>query len=226
MQDPLKASQLSASSISSIKCTPVVFWIAKALLLRLSRTQEVLEHILSSLSNELSGPANARGFGTLLAPDEILSKEHGAITRLLARQKVFNLCVPRIAADFRTADNFAKPNYLIALSGILKYVPTEVIMSDITTLLPLLLQSLDLPDQGVKAATIESLLTISQESPEAVEAHVGTLTNRLLRSAGNPKENIAVCLPERNSEYGPETDRDSRKFDIMHYDACRLSPER
>lgn len=190
MQDPYRAAQLDAEP--SMDATPVSFWIAKALLLRLARIQDVLEHILSMLPDEIHGSASARGFGTLLASDEIVSKKHGAVIRLLSKQRVFGICAPRIAAEFKAAKPAAKPNYLIALSGILKDVPTDVMMMEIGTLLPLLLQTLDLPDQEVKAATIESLVVISQESPGAVEGHVSMLVNRLLQSAADPKKNIVV----------------------------------
>ncbi|KAL9593710.1 MAG: hypothetical protein Q9219_007426, partial [cf. Caloplaca sp. 3 TL-2023] len=192
LQNPLGASQLRTDDASSTDWVPVVFWIAKALLLRLSRTEEVLAHVLGLLANTIYGSASAQGFGVLLAPDEILSKQHGAVIRLLAKQKVFSICVPSIAGDFKFAESFTKTNYLTALTGILKYVPTDIMMMEVTTLLPLLLQSLDLPAQEVKAATIESLLIVGQESPEAIEAHVGTLANRLLQCAADTKGNTHV----------------------------------
>ncbi|KAL8849891.1 MAG: hypothetical protein Q9221_005157 [Calogaya cf. arnoldii] len=190
MYNPYQAARLLPAT--SVDVTPIVFWIAKALLLRLSHTQEVLDYVLGFLSDKLCGARSARGFALLLAPDEIISKTYGANIRLLAKHKAFSICAPRIAADFRAAEASVKPNYLIALSGILKDVPTEVTMTEIATLLPLLLQSLDLPDQEVKAATIESLATISLESPGAVEGHMSSLVNRLLQAASKPKENIVI----------------------------------
>ncbi|KAK3167110.1 hypothetical protein OEA41_010235 [Lepraria neglecta] len=184
-------SGLLETTTLSENAVRVVFWEAKGLVLRLAHADEVLERLLSLLSNPECGLASARGFGLLLAPDEILSKENGASIRLLAKQKAFNTCVPTIAQDFRKADTAIKPNYLIALSGILKHMPTEVIMSEIDTILPLLLQSLDLEDSDVKAATIQSLTIISQESPKAVEGHMGSFVTRLLKSASNPKVNTA-----------------------------------
>ncbi len=74
-------------------------------------------------------------------------------------------------------------------------VPTNIMMMELGPLLPLLLQSLDLPDQEVKAATIESLVTISQQSPAAVEGHMSMLINRLLLCAADPKENTVVRGP-------------------------------
>lgn len=165
---------------NSIRTT---FWISKSLVLRLAQTEKVLDRLLALLSIPNHGLHCARGFGLLLAPDEALSKENGAQIRLLAKQRVFNFCVPKIAKGFRAADTSLKSNYLIALSGILKYVPTDILMTEIETLLPLLLQSLDLNDQEVKAATIESIIVISQESPSAIEGHISSLINRLLKSA-------------------------------------------
>lgn len=172
----------------------VILWISKGLVLRLASTNMVLENLMTQLSHPLRGHGIARGFSILLAPDEIVSKENGASIRLLAKQKVFHLCIPRIASDFRQVDISMKPNYLIALSGILKFAPTEVIVSDLDTLLPLLLQSLDLEDGEVKAATIETLAVISRESPAAVEGHISSIVSRLLKAASDSKRNAPVSL--------------------------------
>ncbi|KAI4289605.1 MAG: hypothetical protein L6R35_001139 [Caloplaca aegaea] len=188
MQNPSRIAQPNAGP--AMGAIPVVFWIAKAMVLRLSSSQEILDHVLSLLPDERCGSASARGFGTLLASDELVSKEHGAVIRLLFKQRVFGICSTRIAADFRVANATAKPNYLVALSGILKHVPTEIMMTEINALVPLLLQSLDLPDQEVKAATIESLVGISQQSPGAIEGHMSMLVGRLLQAAADPEDNI------------------------------------
>lgn len=181
--DLLESATLSENAVR------VVFWISKGLILRLSNVDEVLERLLALLFDSSRSFASARGFGLLLAPDEILCKENGATVRLLAKQKVFNVCVPIISEHFRNGDAAVKPNLLVALSGILKYMPTEVIIPEIDALLPLLLQSLDLEDSNVKAATIQSLAVVSQKSPQAIEGHVGSLVTRLLKSAGTPKLN-------------------------------------
>ena len=182
-------SSLQETTTLSENAVRVIFWEAKGLILRHAHAEEVLSRLLSLLSSPSYGLPGARGFGLLLAPDEILSKENGANIRLLAKQKVFNVCIPTIAKDFGNAETSVKPNYLIGLSGILKYSSVEVIMQDLDTLLPLLLQSLDLDDSDVKAATIQSLTIISQESPKAVEAHIGSLVTRLLKSASDAKTN-------------------------------------
>ena len=172
----------------------VIFWIAKALVLRLVSTEKLLDYLIKLLSDAKTGVAAARGFGLLLAPDELMCKENGAIVRLLYKQKVFNICIPAIATALPIADAALKPNYLIALSGIMKHVSTDILMQEVDRLLPLLLQSLDLIDQDVKAASIEILTVISQESPRAIEEHVSSLIKRLLNATTNPKINRPVSL--------------------------------
>lgn len=204
--------------------TPVVFWIAKAMLLRLSSIQEILDRVLSLLSDGRRGSASARGFGTLLASDELVSKTHGAVIRLLSKQRVFGICSSRIATEFRVAKAPAKPNYLVALSGLLKHVPTDIMMMEIDTLIPLLLQSLDLPDQELKAATIESLVGISQESPGAIEGHMSMLVGRLLQAAADPQENMVVRAAHPRCLQISCTDCKCRESATTRYDAYRFSP--
>ena len=191
-QDLHYATDVLYSLISSLtgatnleNAVRVIFWISKALVLRIPNIDEVCRRLLGLLSGQSYGLASARGLGLILAPDEVLTKENGANIRLLAKQRVFNISVPAIAQDFSSAETPFKPNYLIALSGILKYIPTGIITQEIDTLLPLLLQSLDLEDLDVKAATIQSLTVISRESPKAVEGHFSSLITRLLKAASN-----------------------------------------
>ncbi len=66
-------------------------------------------------------------------------------------------------------------------------------MPEIETLFPLLLQSLDLQDPDVRAATIENLMIVSQENPEAVEGHISSLVSRLLKATAETKVNAPVC---------------------------------
>ena len=162
-----------------------IFWMAKALVLQMQGLEELLESLLALLSNPC-GAEVAQGFALLISPDEVFAKENGANIRLLAKQKIFHICVPRLEEGFRSAGSTLRANYLVALSGILKHVPTSVLMPESQTLLPMLLQSLELPHPDVKAATIESLTTISQEDAAAVEGHLDSLVTRLLRSAVDP----------------------------------------
>ena len=160
--------------------------------MRSSAIDHIIKHLIKLLANSKYGTEAAHGFVILLAPDNILTRENGATMRFLAPQQVFSLSVPAIGKRFYSAESFVKSNYLVALSGIIKYVDNRVMLSNISALLPMLLQSLDLKDQDVKAATIETLTVVCQESPEVLEEHIPSLINRLVTAAADLQTNDPV----------------------------------
>lgn len=206
--DVLKAveEEPSKASLNQIRA---IFWLSKALILRLApSTPKVLDALLSLLTSPSSEvrSSSARGFSLLLSPDEVLSAANGATIRLLCKQRVFTTLVPMIADRFRelnTRDDASfsenalskseqKSTYLTALSGILSNssIPSSILLPEIPRLLPLLLQSLDLDDQTgglglVRAATLETLFVMIRENASAITeaGHIDSLVTRLLRTA-------------------------------------------
>ena len=170
----------------------VLFWLNKPLLLRTSPLSiDYTSFLLDYLKDAKHGRQIARAFSIMLADDELLSKPNYAVIRLLHKQRLFTYCLPKIADGFQAASTAIKPNYLIALSSILRHVPSAVITPSLDTLLPLLLQSLDLDDPDVKAATIDTLSVTMTESPQAIASHISSVITRLLSAAksaasGNP----------------------------------------
>jgi len=173
----------------------LTFVLIKPLVLRLApRTNQYLIDLLNLL-DERKYPKQvslkaAVGFSTILAHDDVLSKTNDAQIRLLAPQRVFQTLTPLIAEKFRASQSsFEKENYLVALSGILATVPSEIVMPELPTLLPLLLQSLDITDQVVKIATLETLAVVITNNPGALDesGHIPALVKRLLSVASVPK---------------------------------------
>jgi DNA repair/transcription protein MET18/MMS19 len=186
----LDKEQIAQAAASRIVRT--IFTISKALILRLSpNTNAILGDLMSLLDpSKYPAPvtrAAASSFSGLLAPDAVLSKPNGAQIRLLAPQKVFQTLTPLISAGFKSSPQggVAKEQYLTALSGVIASVPSDIIVPELPTLLPLLLQSLDLSDQRVKAATLETFAVVIARSPAALEdsGHVPSLVKRLLKTA-------------------------------------------
>ncbi|OJD17068.1 hypothetical protein AJ78_02816 [Emergomyces pasteurianus Ep9510] len=200
-------SSTSMSILTSFKtltsCTiRTIIWISKALILRLApSTTEVLNSLLALLSSSDAHTSTtaARGFALLLSPDDVLSSTNGATIRLLSKQRVFSTLIPLISKHVRDlntgtaaaseAPPHAKQAYLTALSGILSTIPSTLVMPELPTLLPLLLQSLDLTDelsQPVKAGTLEKLAVIIRDNGVSVINEVGyidDLVKRLLKTA-------------------------------------------
>lgn len=180
-----------------------VFWLSKALVLRLApSTTDILKTLLSLLlsSDEVTSTTAARGFAVLLSDDEILSPTNGANIRLLSKQRIFTTVIPLISDRIRqvnvagnnnntTTPSHIKPAHLTALSGILSTIPPPLVMPELPTLLPLLLQSLDLQtadSQPVRAATLETLAVIIRDNGVPVIdecGHVQSLVTRLLNTA-------------------------------------------
>ncbi|KAF4228180.1 hypothetical protein CNMCM6805_002298 [Aspergillus fumigatiaffinis] len=183
----------------------MIFWLSKALILRLAPTStEILTSLLSLLSSpdEMTSTTAARGFAILLKDDDVLSADNGANIRLLAKQRVFTTLTPlisnrirevNVAGDDSSTPAHIKPAHLTALSGILSTISPSLVMPELPTLLPLLLQSLDLQtadSQAVRAATLETLAVIIRDNGVAVIeecGHVQSLVTRLLKTAAyNP----------------------------------------
>lgn len=207
--DLLAKCHESLASTGKLIWVRLVFIIAKALILRLApNSNAILADLVSLLhsstisSNEETAISTnspdlletskvaAYGFRTLLSEDEILSTANHAQIRLLAPQRIFQILIPLIASRFKQSSSpVEKENCLIALSGVISTVPSELVMSEFSSLLPLLLQSLDLHQESVKTATLETLAVVIARNPSALEAsgHVPALVKRLLSTATIPK---------------------------------------
>ena len=185
----LNGSNLSENAVRA------VFWISKSLLLRSYEQEAIVTRLVELLAHSKLCSEAARGCELLFAPDSFLSKENGANIRLLARQKAFCIFVPLLASELRKAAPETKSNYLIALSGVLKHIEMDIFMPEVQTILPILLQCLDLSDQEAKASTIGTLAVISQETPVALEEHISGLVNRLIKVATDSTANDVVSTP-------------------------------
>lgn len=180
----------------------IIFACLRGILLRNSPSLATLyPHVLSFLSHPKYGATVAHGFSTLLQPDDLLTKQNHCQISGLHKQKSFALLVPNITSAFRDATPETKPNYLIALSGVLLWMPFEIVMEEVAQLVPLLLQSLDLKGEDlVKEAAIGTLTSALIEKPTLIEEHAGSLISRLLtnsvvnKQAGTPPKVRAAAL--------------------------------
>lgn len=163
----------------------IIFACLRGIVLRSSPLLGTLyPSLLSLLSHPQYGSVVAQGFQTLLQPDDLLSKPNHCQILGLHKQKTFALLVPSITAAFKAADAATKPNYLIALSGALRWMPFGIIVEDVGQLVTLLLQSLDLDGSyAVKEAALATITSTLREKPQVLEEHAGSLISRLLANA-------------------------------------------
>ncbi|KAK5127079.1 hypothetical protein LTR85_008439 [Meristemomyces frigidus] len=200
MQATLEASNIEVGALLSGTPAPqaigAAFAVVKGLLIQGKSgalATRYLQALLELLASE--GKDVGRHFATLLAPDDILSKENHCLVSGLYKQKIFNQAVPFMIEAVRTADTSIKPNYLIALSGILRWLPYSVIEPSLQSLIAPLLQTLDLNEPGeqeVKASALIIFESLLMHDPTVVAEHTASLVTRLLNSTTGPANNASV----------------------------------
>jgi DNA repair/transcription protein MET18/MMS19 len=196
VQTTLQNAGIDIDSLLNSSASPqtirVAFAVAKGLLIQGKSgalTTRYLEALLQLPST--STKPIARHFTTLLAPDDILTKENHCLISGLYKQKLFGQAVPELTSALRTADAAKKANYLIALSGILRWLPYSIIQPSLPSLVPALLQTLDLTDAAdveVKASALMVFESVLMHNPDAVAEHTASFITRLLASTSAAKD--------------------------------------
>ena len=223
---------LNNPSPSSTAAVHVAHAITKGLIIQ-GKSPKIatayLQGLLELLGDLDNGPASARGFASLLAPDDTLAKENHCIISGLYKQKVYSQIYTAIANAVKVADSVAKQNYLAALSGILRWLPYSLIQPSLPTITPLLLQSLDTGDQtyhGLKAATLITVESVLMHDPSAVSGHAASLITRLLNGTSAPSNLPEVrtgslkCLKLLPTQLKRETVMPYRKEVVKRLLAC------
>ncbi|KAI7529303.1 hypothetical protein KC331_g15289, partial [Hortaea werneckii] len=236
MQATLEASGIEVQTLLSNNPTPqatqVAFAIVKALLIQ-GKTGKLATQYLQVLLDLLATceKETAHRFAILLAPDEILVKENHCLVSGLYKQKVFNQTVPSLTENVRLCGGANAPgpsstsegevgkpnkksNYLIALSGILRWLPYSVLEPALGSLIPPLLQTLDLStsstsspssshqlaeESEVKRSALVIFESVLMHDPRLLEEHVSSLVGRLLgcSNSANPASSTGAGTKAR-----------------------------
>ena len=191
----LAPSKLTATNLR------IAFAILRAVLLRIDpNLSTILPTYLSLLSDPTHGPLAAHLFSTLLAPDDLLTKENHCVIYALHKQRFFSLVVPSLATSVRADDPQTTTNTLTALSGTLQHTPYALLRSSLPILTAPLLRSLASgSSNAVKAATVSTFSRVVLEDPAAVEEHVGSLVERLLDIATSSNTTSPSPYPTMSS---------------------------
>jgi DNA repair/transcription protein MET18/MMS19 len=194
MRKALEDSNIEVEGLLGADYTPpavsVAFAVVKALIIQGkcgALTYKYIRLLLQTLPT--ADKAFARRFAGLLAPDDILTKENHCVVSGLYKQRIFSQTVPPMVESVRSAEPAVKPNYLIALSGILRWLPYSIMESSLASLVSPLLQSLDLnetSDQEVKYSTLTIFESLLMHDPPTAAEHSASLITRLLNSTSAP----------------------------------------
>uniref|UniRef100_A0A8D0GZM9 MMS19 nucleotide excision repair protein n=1 Tax=Sphenodon punctatus TaxID=8508 RepID=A0A8D0GZM9_SPHPU len=173
----------------------LLLWVTKALLLRYHPlSARLTDKLLALLGDVALGPAVGDGFSLLMADSpDVLCKSCHADVRLMFRQRFFTESVPRLVKGFHAAAPDAKANYLKGLSHVLSHLPKPVLVTELPTLLSLLLEALSCPDCVVQLSTLRCLQPLLHDAPDVMSLHVDTLVSKFLSLTESPAMVIRIA---------------------------------
>ncbi|XP_070846035.1 MMS19 nucleotide excision repair protein homolog isoform X2 [Chaetodon trifascialis] len=184
----------SVSSSVRTQAFTLMIWVAKALLLRYHPLSTALTDKLFSLLDDTDlGPMAADGFLLLMSDSaDVLNRACHADVRIMYRQRFFSENSAKLVQGFNAAPQEKKPNYLKALSNIVNKLPKQVQVTELPSLLSLLLEALSCPDRGVQLSTLSCLEPVLMDPPPALIQQLEALVNRLLALTSSPDMNVRI----------------------------------
>ncbi|XP_057236410.1 MMS19 nucleotide excision repair protein homolog isoform X2 [Malurus melanocephalus] len=173
----------------------LLLWVTKALVLRYHPLSSCLtDKLLGLLSDTELGPAAADGFSLLMAESpDVLHKGCHADVRIMFRQRFFTDNVPKLVQGFHGAGPDVKANYLKGLSHVLNHLPKPVLVTELPTLLSLLLEALSCSDRVVQLSTLSCLHPLLLEAPQIMSLHVDTLVTKFLNLTSSPTMAVRIA---------------------------------
>ncbi|NWZ67858.1 MMS19 protein, partial [Acrocephalus arundinaceus] len=179
----------------SLVLTVLPAQVTKALVLRYHPLSSCLtDKLLGLLGDTELGPAAADGFSLLMAESpDVLHKGCHADVRIMFRQRFFTDNVPKLVQGFHEAGPDVKANYLKGLSHVLNHLPKPVLVTELPTLLSLLLEALSCSDRVVQLSTLSCLHPLLLEAPQVMSLHVDTLVTKFLNLTSSPTMAVRIA---------------------------------
>lgn len=153
----------------------LLVWVVKAYLIRNdSLAFDILPFLLGLLNSEdvSVGNSTAKLMELLVAEDGLISgpPQSGCVVRRIYKQRFFVAVLEPLISGFEgssgnggnreTGMPSSKVNHLVALAGILRWMPSSIITPHISRFFKLLLQSLTVNDGRVREASINTITAV------------------------------------------------------------------
>lgn len=190
---------LSTDPKQQEKAVSMMFACAVAMLMKLDQgALEILRILIEAVGQEgEKARIVARGFIHLLPDSDVLCKENFATIRKLYKHRGFEFCRQMLVGKYtkyQTSGSPIRDNYLVAILGILKNCPRQILESlpedQLDAFLPIILQSLTnraitqqsnvASAESVKSVPVSMLNFLMSARTAAVSEHLHTLVGGLL----------------------------------------------
>ncbi|XP_067657510.1 MMS19 nucleotide excision repair protein homolog [Haliotis asinina] len=175
--------ELSPPSPSRERALIIWVWLSKALVLRGHFKANIfIEKLISFLDDPDLGLTAANGFLTIVSDNEdVMTSEMSANVQLFYRQKLFIQNVTVLTDKFQSADKDKKPCYLMAISHLLRFLPKQVLLAEVKTLMPIMMQSLSCAETDLLTSTLTKVTELTSDAPEIISKYIDTLVPQLLK---------------------------------------------
>ncbi|KAI0642252.1 ARM repeat-containing protein [Trametes meyenii] len=193
-------------------------WLTKALLVRgHAAAMANVDRLFELFDDESVNWDAARAIGRVPGHDKILTKKNHAVVKILYAQKYTNSVLPRIIEGAKASDPTRQNAFLVALAALIKSVPKSTYAHQMTSLMPLLLRGLELPDNEIRASVIDTLqaaATSSGKDNSLLAEHASSLVSTMLKNstvAQTPSVRVRVAALRYLA-----TLPDVVRYDVLH----------
>ncbi|KAG0142959.1 hypothetical protein CROQUDRAFT_81546 [Cronartium quercuum f. sp. fusiforme G11] len=160
-------------------------WIAKGLVIRGDQRGYVLLDRLCGLWTEEGGGGREVAVLVGILVEEAEEVKSFAVVKVLWKQRVCGYLLDKLVKGYHQRNHGDKTVYLIGLASLLAHVPPALIMPNLSKVIQLLLDSLELPEPDLKTNVLKTIhaLVGEEEGAKAIEPHLPTLIHALLTNS-------------------------------------------
>jgi hypothetical protein len=114
--------------------------------------------------------------------EEIFTKAKGAKIRVLHKQKLFTHTLPLLLSNYNSSQGSSRQSTVAALSHLIRNTPHAIVVQHITSILPVLLDSISVDGEAQMNATLSlfSELLRLAEARTHMENHLESLIGKFL----------------------------------------------
>ncbi|KAA8564545.1 hypothetical protein MFRU_013g01260 [Monilinia fructicola] len=161
----------------------------------------LIDIMMQGLSDPKRGRKIAQSFAILLVPSNIMNDTNFCILRPLRFGRLYSLTINQLISLWRSSeDSRIKDNCLIALVGILRFMPAKIIQENAAQILPLALSGTNVPDKATKDASMNIMIVLMPENPNLIEEHLDSIINRMTDRTHNTYDSPSDATVEGRSK--------------------------
>ncbi|XP_057321632.1 MMS19 nucleotide excision repair protein [Microplitis mediator] len=166
-------------------------WVTKALTASGNRrAQDFIDYQLNILKNNSIGEFAAHQFGFFVdSNDKTLSEDNHCIIKLFYKQRIFQ----NVIQQNSLFDDSSRRNYLIAFIYLLKEIPEDILLMNLSKLVPLLIECLSLDDKQVILSALKILKLLLDTKNKIFVEEIQNFITTCLKLTTYPDMNVRIA---------------------------------